>query len=226
MKEHTIVCVVEGDGERVAVPILVNRILQRLRRHPRLRVDPDFVLCPRNGDCIVAPHNPQCQLGIEVFVGRAVREKPAAVLVIVDAEQRCVDRATNGLPPLGPELLARARAVAGEVPVGVVVANRMFETWFLADYHSLRDRGRFLADSRYPGWRTPEENGGCKGWMRDFLGRKYLETSDQAEFAKIVSLPVRAKLRERSPSFFKLYREVDRLSREAICQVHRPPSAT
>jgi hypothetical protein len=209
-----ILCVVEGDGERTAVPVLVDRVLAHLRRHRRLHVDPERVLCPRNGDCITADYDPVRKLGIEVFVARAVREKPAAVLVIVDAEDRCVQREARHDPPLGPELLARARRVAGGIPVGVVVANRMFESWFLADFHSLRARGHFPPTATFPRWRTPEANGGCKGWMTDLLRRKYSETRDQQVFAKHVSLPLRAKLRARAPSFHKLYREVDRISRE------------
>jgi hypothetical protein len=209
-----ILCVVEGDGERTAVPVLLNRMLTRLRRHLRVSVDSESTLCARNGDRITAPYDQKRQLGIEFFVARAVREKPAAVLVIVDAEDRCVQREARYDPPLGPELLERARRVAGGIPVGVVVANRMFESWFLADFHSLRARGHFPPTATFPRWRTPEANGGCKGWMTDLLGRKYSETRDQQAFAKHVSLPLRATLRARAPSFHKLYREVDRISRE------------
>jgi hypothetical protein len=50
--------------------------------------------------------------------------------------------------------------------------------------------------------------------MSDLLCRKYSETRDQHAFAQYVSLPLRAQLRARAPSFHKLYREVDRISRE------------
>ena len=215
MSPRPILCIVEGKGECAAVPILVDRVLAHLRRQRRIAVDADRIICPHNGDLITAPYNPERQHGVEVFAARAAREKPAAILVVVDAEERCVKR-PPGEPPLGPWLLGRARAVVGEIPVGVVVANRMFETWFLADFQSLRDRGRFLADADYPGWQTPEQTSGCKGWMKTFMGRKYNEPRDQPDFARDVTLPLSPAMQRRAPSYWKLFREVDRLSREAL----------
>ncbi|MBI4918181.1 MAG: hypothetical protein HY825_20255 [Acidobacteria bacterium] len=162
---------------------------------------------------VTRPHDEARMLGIEYFVRIAVRDKPAAVVVIVDAEERCVARTAAGEPPLGPELLGRARAVAGDIPVAVVVANRMFEAWFLADFHSLRSRKKLPADARFQHWRAPETVGGCKGWLEAALGVKYRETVDQGRLAADVSLPVRHHMRGRAPSFHKLYREVDRISR-------------
>jgi hypothetical protein len=214
MIDGRILCVVEGEGERMALPPLIDRMLRQLRRHRRLMVDPDRVLCAHNGDRITAPYDAQRQLGIEFFVGRAAREKPAAIVVVVDAEQRCVQRAGAGDVPLGPHLLARARVVAGDIPVAVIVANRMFEAWLLADFHSLRSRGHLLSAAQFPQWQTPEARSGCKKTLTDALGRKYLETVDQERLARVVSLPIRAAMRARTPSFHKLYRDIDQISQE------------
>jgi len=208
-----LVCIVEGQGECAALPVLVGRMLTHLRRERRLAVDESRIICTKDGSRIVAPYDPVRQLGVEYFAARAAREKPAAILTVVDAEERCVKR-QPGEPPLGPWLLERARSVVGGIPVGVVVANRMFETWFLADFQSLRDRGRFLADADYPDWQTPEQTGGCKGWMKIFMGRTYSETRDQVAFAGDVTLPLSPAMQRRAPSYWKLLREVDRLSRE------------
>ncbi len=207
-----IVCVVEGDGERAAVPLLVRRILGHLRRERRMPIDDEFILVAKSGEKIVQPYDHVRQIGIEWYVKRAVAEGPAGVLVIVDAEDRCVS-APSGTPALGPSLLARARAVAGSIPIAVVVANRMFETWFLADARSLRHRNVFAGAVRIPSVAAPESIGGCKGHVSALLGRKYKETSDQVALARVVSLPIRRAIRLRSPSFARLFDAVDRLSR-------------
>lgn len=211
MNPRRLICIVEGQGEAAAVPIVVNRMLQHLRRERRLAADPEHVICTKNGDRITAPHDPARQLGIEYFVARAAREKPGGILVVVDAEKRCLQRAV-GTPPLGVHLRQRAEPIAGNIPLGVVVANRMFETWFLADFHSLQRRGILPASARLELWRTPEALGGCKGRMEELLGRKYSETGDQPRFAERLSLPLKPGMQGRSPSLWKLFREVRRLT--------------
>lgn len=214
MSARPLVCIVEGQGERTALPLLVTRMLTHLRRQHRVAVDAERTLVTKGGDRITAPHDPARQLGIEVYVRLAAAHKPAGILVVVDAEERCIQRAP-GQPALGPTLLARARAAVGGIPVGVVVANRMFESWFLADFHALRSRGHFPATARLARWAQPEALAGCKVWMRDLMGTSYGETTHQKGFAEAVSLPLRAGICRRAPSYRKLFREVDRLSREA-----------
>ena len=208
MNERALICIVEGKGERTAVPVLVNRILQHLRRHRRLVAHPDRVLCTKNGDRITEPYNPAREIGIEYFVQRAVREKPGGILVVVDAEERCVKRRADQAA-LGPNLRERAAPFAGDIPLGVVVANRMFEAWYLADLHSLRSRGHLSASARLASWSTPESIGGCKGYMSAFLDGTYSETRDQPRLAEHISLPLKPAMRRRAPSYWKLFREVD-----------------
>jgi hypothetical protein len=207
-----LICIVEGQGESVAVPIIVNRILLHLRRHLTLAADPDRVICTKNGDRITEPHDAARQIGIEFFVQRAAREKPGGILVVVDAEDRCAKRGA-GLLPLGVELLERAERHAGSIPVGVAVANRMFEAWFLADFHSLRARNHLPPTARLTSWRTPESLGGCKGRLKELMARSYSETGDQPRFAECISLPLRPAMQRRAPSYWKLFREINRLSR-------------
>ncbi|MDI3291594.1 DUF4276 family protein [Polyangium sp. 15x6] len=212
MTAKRIICVVEGDGEQIAVPRLVRRILERLRREKRVSVEAERTICAKCGDRITNPYNRERQIGVEYFVEQASRHRPSGILVVVDAEERCVKR-VDGEERLGPHLLGRARQAAGGIPVSVVVANRMFEAWLLADFHSLRSRGHFLPTARLPRWSDPEGIAGCKGWLRDALGRAYSETKDQPRLTELVSLPLRKAMRQRSKSFWKLYCEVDKLSR-------------
>lgn len=215
MAAGRLICIVEGVGERTAVPVLVNNMLKHLRRDRLLAASPERTIVTKSGDRITAPYAPERGLGIEFFVTRAANDNPAAILVLVDAEERCLQREQAGMKErLGPHLLARARTTAGDTPVSVVVANRMFESWLLADFHSLRARGHFPAAARFSDWRTPEELAGCKAKLEHLLGRKYGETSDQTELAQHLSLPLRAALRQRSPSLAYLFKQVDELSKE------------
>lgn len=211
MSVQQLICIVEGEGERSAVPVVVNRVLQHLRRHRTIVADPERVICTKGGDRITEPYNPARKLGIEFFVQKAAREKPRGILIVVDAEERCIKRQA-GLPPLGVELCARARPFAGDIPLGVVVANRMFESWFLADFHSLRANRHLPAEARLPEWRAPESLGGCKGRLKDLLGRSYSETVDQPRLAGCLSLPLRPAMQRRAPSYWKLFREIKKLS--------------
>lgn len=214
MKARPIICIVEGRGECAAVPSLVNRMLRHLRRDRRLAADPTRVICTKDGSRITEPHNPARQLGIEVFVERAAREKPAGILVVVDAEDRCA--ANAGGPPLGPSLRLRAAPFAGEIPLGVVVADRMFEAWFLADAQSLVAKGCLPGTDAVPRLRVPSQtHRGPKTLLTALLGTHYSETEHQPVLASVLSLPLRPALRRRAPSLHKLFREVDALSRQA-----------
>jgi hypothetical protein len=212
MNARALICIVEGRGERAAVPIVVNRMLEHLGRHRQIVADPTQVLCSKDGDRITGPYDPAREIGIEYFVQRAARDNPGGILVVVDAEERCLKREA-GLPALGPHLRQRAAPFAGSIRLGVVVANRMFEAWFLADFHSLRSRGHLPVVARLSEWKTPERLGGCKGWMRDLLGHPYREPLDQPRLAEHLSLPLKPAMRRRAPSYWKLFREIDKLSR-------------
>jgi hypothetical protein len=54
------------------------------------------------------------------------------ILILVDAEDDC-----RQLGSLGPLLLRRAKAVRGDMDISCVIANTMFETWFVAAAESL-----------------------------------------------------------------------------------------
>ncbi len=52
-------------------------------------------------------------------------EPPRAILILIDADDDCPAQ-------VGPELLHRATVARSDVPLGVVLAKREFEAWFLA----------------------------------------------------------------------------------------------
>ena len=189
-----LICIVTGDGEVQAVPILVRRIAQQVA--PLAVID-----CPRpfrsKQDRLV--RHPE-ELERAVQYARLQIERRGAILVLIDSE--------GELPCVrGPELLQRARRAAAGIDVGVVLAHREFEAWFLAAAESLRGQCELPLDLVGPP--DPERISDAKGWLRARMprARRYRETRDQA--ALTAGLDLQAA--RRAPSFDKCYREVARL---------------
>ncbi|WP_432978099.1 hypothetical protein [Dactylosporangium sp. CA-233914] len=92
------------------------------------------------------------------------------------------------------------------------MANREFEAWFLASAPSLSGQRGLAKDLAVPA--DAEQPRDCKGWLseRRVDGRPYKPTADQAALAAVFDIRL---ARENSPSFDKLWRDVERLLREA-----------
>lgn len=121
-----IVPIVEGQGEETAVPLL----LRRLRDEARLwNLDVGRPIRQRRTQLVK-----KATLQIAVRIA-AVREDCAAILVLFDADDDCPK-------DWAPTLEAWAREAAGSKPSAVVIANREYESWFLACMEALRGHCR------------------------------------------------------------------------------------
>jgi hypothetical protein len=196
MTMPTIATVVEGQGEVAAVPALLRRILADVLPDTWIDVPRPFRV---GRDSLIKTG------GIEAAVA-AVAEQGGArtgVLVLLDAD--------DDLPcVLGPQLLARAVAARADRPSSVVLAKREFEAWFLAAAPSLRGVRGLARDLEVP--TDSEQPRDCKGWLtaRRTDKRSYKPTADQAALAEVFNL---AMARANSPSFDKLWRDVERLAK-------------
>jgi len=190
----SISCVVEGHGESIAVPLLVRRIT--------LEIDSSVVLnIPRP---IRIGRDRLLKIGeLERAVDLAARrvDRPGGVLIVIDADDDCP--ATQA-----PDLVGRASRSRSDIPIGVVLANREFEAWFLAGAESLRGH-RGLPSSLEPP-RDPEQVRGAKEWLRSRMGpvRTYSPTVDQPALTQALDLHL---TRKASRSFDKCWREIARL---------------
>jgi hypothetical protein len=219
-----ILAIVEGHGEQTAVPALLRRWFQ----HRRFREfeTPDLAIRAPGAGALKCPHDADDELGIEYYVALAARERPDGILVILDADDECLERArTPSRPKLGPELLSRARAVAPHIPIEVVVANREYEVWFLSALASLRRTARIPRGSRLS---TPlsdiETLRDCKKRLTQLLGRPYEETTDQSDFTEV--LPFTVAMTRRSRSYRKLLKSLDQLIRAARRNRRQSPPRT
>jgi hypothetical protein len=191
-----IACIVEGDGEEEALPVLLRRIIEQfdpalawtIRLHPPIR-------------------RPRDQLKRQEILVRVIDlaarrlTGPGAVLVLIDADDACP-------ASLGPTMLSWARAARSDTLISVVLASIEYEAWFLASAESLRGH-RGLPDNLIPP-PDPEAISGAKEWLSRHLprGQSYSPTEHQASFSAMVDLDL---ARQRAPSFDKLCRDVRRL---------------
>lgn len=189
-----IATVVEGYGEVDALPVILRRLCAEIA--PACYLD---LLRPyRHGrDSLIKSG------GIESVVESAARQigDDGRMLILLDADDECP-------ASLAPELLTRAHIARPKFASSVVLANREFEAWFLAAAPSIAGY-RGLAD----GLQTPadpEAPRDCKGWLTEHRidGRPYKPVADQAALAARFDLHL---ARSNSPSFGKLWREMQRL---------------
>ncbi len=133
MPRYAIVPIVEGHGEVHAVPILLRRWLAS-RRYHNFEVDVAGPVRAAGRGALTVTHDAENELGVEHYVEIALLRQPDAVLVLLDADEECP-------MVLGQDLLQRALTVVPRsYPVGVVVAKREYEAWFLAAFASSRFR--------------------------------------------------------------------------------------
>lgn len=210
MSTRRIVSIVEGHGEERSVPCLIQRWLRHRRLHQFFEVA-DLAINAKGCGNLKAAYDRARHIGIEHYIEAALRNRPDAILVILDADDECMSRGRE--IGLGPELLARARNVASHVPLAVVVANREYEAWFLASLASIRAAGLLPKGIRIPGDLFPEVPRGCKGLIADLMGCRYEETVHQLKLTGGLSFS--PGVQHRSPSYGKLMRDLERLTREA-----------
>jgi hypothetical protein len=205
-----IVPIVEGFGEERAVPLLVRRWLRFRNFHGQFDVL-DRAINAKGSGRLKAAFDPQRHVGIEHYIHAALGNHPDAILVLLDADDECVRRGRGR--GLGPELLARAREAAAQVPVAVVVANREYEAWFLASLQAMRRTGLLPEAGGRPDPAAPEGISDCKGAVAALMGHRYEETVHQLQLTAGISF--KKGSRSQCPSLAKLVRDLERLTREA-----------
>jgi hypothetical protein len=147
----TWVCIVEGDGEKEAVPLLLRRIVHEKFQRWRAQFKPYNAHGRGN---IVA------QLNFMRIFERALGEPNLeAVFIVVDSEGDCPKN-------LAQQLSQWVRQRSPHVPVAIVVAHRCYEAWLLAGH----------CWSSQPETITPKS---AKKLIGEKKGQPYKETVDQ-----------------------------------------------
>ena len=190
-----IACIVEGDGEEQALPVLVGRIIAEAypEHYVRTFISTNFRGRDKFQDRVVV------ERAVEVAARRV--GSGGAVMMMLDADDDCPVE-------FGDRLLGWAREVRSDILTSVVVANREYEAWFLAAAESLRGHRGLPGDLQPPV--APESVRGAKEWLSRNMRREepYGPTRHQASFSAQIDLSL---ARQNSRSFRKLDKEVRRL---------------
>lgn len=187
-----IACIVEGQGEVKALPILLRRLHQwktstfsyptiqepiRVKRNQFINKNEEF--------------NRYLQLA-----SMKCRDK-GWILILFDADDDCPAE-------LGNTILTRAQECVPYRSISVVLANREFEAWFIASAKSLDGKNNFTFDEEKETI-LAEEPRDAKGWIKKHMStNSYGETTDQAIFTKEMDLQ---QAFDNSRSFRKLCSE-------------------
>lgn len=190
MLRKRVVAVVEGHGEVESLPLLLRRVLSS--RFPGQYFElPRPIRAPR--DKLV---NDEKELARVMALASAKARADGAVLLLLDADDDCPAE-------LGSHLKSRCGEVAGVSPIGVVLACREYESWFLAAAESLAGYRGLPKDLTAPF--DSEVTRDAKGWVRQHRGL-YDSRLDQAALTSRIDL--RAAERN-SRSFRKLCSEIE-----------------
>lgn len=186
--------IVEGDGDKIAVPLLLRRMLEE--RHEIF-------------DCkILKPHMrgelPLVRRNFENWFKVAIKEN-AAILWVLDFD--CDD--CDCVKTESESLKERAQAIRADWPIEVAFMVKEFETLFLCDAASSRIALKSIpASTAFPD--DAETVRGAKEWLSNAMpkGIAYKPTTHQAKVSAALNLDF---LAEHSPSFAHLDRALQRL---------------
>lgn len=190
--------IVEGDGDRKAVPGLVRRILWQCGRY-------DLQVAAR---AIATKGKPSLRKKFKHHLQYALANKCTAILVLLDADGEC-PRTEVG------DLVSNANALNLDVPVAIVYAKCEYETWFICSLFpgkgdGIRKRLELPAHVIAP--ENAEKIRNAKGWLTDRMPRHraYKETVDQEPLTHHIELDL---VQSRSRSFRRLYHAIEELVR-------------
>jgi hypothetical protein len=181
--------IVEGHGDALAIPRLVERIARE--RTTSLEA-------PRIGP----PHRLRRHLMTKPEVLRKAVELQARrvgadgfILIVLDADEDCA-------VTLARRIAASARAARSDRRISVVVATHEYEAWLVAGARSLAGKHGLPRDCLPP--KDPDALQNPKAWLSQRMADGYSETRDQAAFTMLMDLGEA----ESSRSFRKLVKEV------------------
>ena len=186
--------IVEGEGEEAALRPLIEKIIASRAG----AVYPRIVRSYRAhwGSMVNKADE------LERYAAAALREggPDARLLVLLDADDRCPAE-------LGPQLRQRLIARFPNNLVSVNIAEREYESWFIASAESIASRINVDSAPALPD--NIEEIRGAKGWLtQNLLARRYDPIDDQPAFSTYIDVPL---ARRRSRSFDRFCREIERL---------------
>lgn len=193
-----LVPIVEGQGEEKAVPALLHRVAGKAGFGDLLRVNAPIRI--KSGSFL---HDDDYFRRYVDLAARKAKDRRGVVMILLDCDD---DR--NCPTTLGPDLLRRATAIRGDIPIFISLAWREYETWFITAARSLRGYRGIPADVEPPP--NPERIRGAKEWLGDRMAERYDPITHQELFTKVFDLDQARANR----SFDRLFRRVEEFLRK------------
>lgn len=188
-----ITCIVEGDGEVSALPLLLRRLADW--RSGSIWVDIDRPIRVKRDRFL----NREEEFSRYLLLASGKSGDNGWILILLDADDDCPAL-------LGQEILRRAQGILPDKRISVVLANREYEAWFIASAASLNGlRGLKIEEKDLTA--NPEIPRDAKGWLGERMSSTtYGPTTDQPAFTQAMNLQ---SAFENSRSFRKLCSEWD-----------------
>ena len=195
MTPPVLTSIVEGQGEEEAFPKLIYRVAAAIQAevHPIIR--PPFRV---RRDALKNRQGALEEYAVKAFLEGG---PTARLIILLDAED-------DPFEELGQQLLQRVPSHIPRDRVSVSIANREYESWFIASLESIAPLAGINETTPVP--QNIENIRGAKEWLsrRMARGEPYKPTLHQADFSSAVDIDL---ARQRSPSFDRFCREVERL---------------
>ena len=191
-----IISIVEGPGDKQAVPGLVRRILyEKMNRF-------DIIV----GRVIKANGKPGSVEKVERLLQYAILENCDGILVLFDADDECPYEEAS-------KIANQAMALGLGVPVVVVYAEAEYESWFICNLAPGRGqeiRERLSMENSVDAPKDVENIKGAKEWLTRNMpyNRAYKETSYQEPLTQYIDLGF---TQTKSRSFRRLCHAVEEL---------------
>lgn len=198
-----IVPIVEGAGDKYAVPDLVRNILWHCNRY-------NIVVA----QSVVAKGKFRLWNQFEQNLQYALKKGASAILVLVDADDNCPrEEATN--------LAERADVLGLQIPIAVVCAKSEYETWFicsLGNEEGTRIKEYLGLPKELSTPDNPEDIRDAKGWLMGHMAQNqaYRETADQQPLTHFIEMEL---VRKRSRSFRRIWHAIEELVHAVECDV-------
>ncbi len=186
-----LISLVEGDGDKDAVPTLLTKILHDYEEW-------NWYV----GEIIVVRSLGKLNKYLTRYMEHAVsKNNCGAILIALDLDDGCPKKEAY-------ELAARIAPLNLAQPVAIVFAYREYEAWFLASLPTLVGHYNLPKDVVYEG--DAEERRDVKGWLKKQMdeGIGYNPVVHQKKFTSLIDLELAY---ENSRSFRRLYHAIEQL---------------
>lgn len=185
-----IVPIVEGDGEVKALPLLLRRIAEAQGRFDLTVAKPIRV----HRDRFLRRDEEMRR----ILVLAEQKAAGGTVLVLLDADDDCP-------VVLARDVAERANSILHAARLAVVIAQREYESWFLAAAESLAGRRGLPTQLDWPP--NSETIRDAKGWLGERIrGGGYHPVSDQPGLTQLLDVEL---AKSRSRSFRKFVKECE-----------------